>query len=167
MIRCIFIKKKLYDYLDNSLSELEKDKVKRHLERCLSCQGKLKQMQSLLELTRQKEVPQPSDEFWHNFTTGLDRKLNQRLVPQFKIRPNLSLRVKPVFVYASLLVVILTLGIFLNFYTSPTLLNRADLVLVNEIIMLEELTQEAYLNHSEEAYVEEMEILSALSQELT
>ena len=116
MIRCIFIKKKLYDYLDNSLSELEKDKINRHLGRCPSCQKELKKIESLLEIARQKEVPQPSDEFWHNFTTGLDRKLNQRLVPPFRFRPNLSLRLKPVFAYASLLVAILTLGVFLNFY---------------------------------------------------
>jgi predicted anti-sigma-YlaC factor YlaD len=159
MIRCIFIKKKLYDYLDDSLSELDKDKVKRHLERCFSCRKRLEQIDTLLALAKQKNIPQPSDEFWHNFQIGLDRK--------FRIRPSLSLRLKPVFAYASLLVAILTLGVFLNFYTSPTLLSKTDLALVNEISMLEELTQETYLNHSEEAYIEEIEILSALDQELT
>jgi anti-sigma factor RsiW len=161
MIRCIFIKKKLYDYLDDSLSELDKDKVKRHLERCFSCRKRLEQIDTLLALAKQKNIPQPSDEFWHNFQIGLDRKLNKRLAPEFRIRPSLSLRLKPVFAYASLLVAILTLGVFLNFYTSPTLLSKTDLALVNEISMLEELTQETYLNHSEEAYIEEIEILLA------
>lgn len=165
MFSCIFIKRKLYAYLDNALSEIEKIKVKKHLDICLSCQEKLSQMADIIDLAKNRKIPQPSEDFWHNFKIELDRKLNTRLVPEFSFQRNLNYHLRPVFVYASVLVFILAMSLYL--YYKPTYLTRSDLDLINEVNLLEEVTSDASLNHSEDMYIEELNLLYQLNQDIT
>lgn len=167
MFKCIFIKRKLYDYLDNSLSEKERIKVKEHLEICPVCQKRLNQMSDLIGLVKNKSLPQPSEDFWHNFGIELDKKLNTRLIPPFNFKPNLSYRLKPALVLPLVSIVILALSLYLYFYGRSPFINRSDLALVDEISLLEEVNPELSLNHAEDAYIEELNLFYQLNQNPT
>ena len=167
MISCIFIRKKLYDYLDNSLSEVDRDKIEKHLQLCSVCQKRLDQMNKVIELARTKKSPQLSEDFWHNFQIELDRKLNKRLVPELRFKTHLSYRLKPALVYASTLVVILFIGLYIHLYSTSAIFTKSDLALINEISLLEEVTSEIYLNGTEQTLTEEIEFLYQLNSDLT
>ena len=165
MWKCIFMKRKLYDYLENSLSEIDGMEVKEHLAICPTCQRCLSQMRSLIDLAKNKMTLQPSEDFWHNFRIELDRELNARLVPEFSFKTKLGHRLKPVLLYASVLIIILTTSLY--FYNRYQSLNSPDIALVNDISLLEEVTSETSLNHNEDAYIEELDLLYELNQNPT
>lgn len=165
MFKCILIRRKLYDYLDDSLSERERASVKEHLKSCSVCRKRLEQMGVLLNLAKSRKTPQPKQDFWHNFKIELDRKLNSRLVPPFDFRPNLSYRLKPVLVLTLVSVIILVTGLSMYFYSKPIHLAQSDSSIVDEIDLLEELDTEISLNHDENAYMDELDLLYELNQE--
>ncbi len=142
MLKCLFIRRKLYDYLENSLSDLDRIKVKKHLDVCNNCQNSLSQLKSIIALAAEKKTPQPDNEFWHNFRVDLDRKLNERLVPPIKIERKLRYSLRPVFAYVGALIFILVIGIGSYVYKRPYAnLTRIaqDEDLINEILTLDDL----------------------------
>ncbi len=153
MFKCIFIKRKLYDYLDNSLCEPEKNGVERHLKTCSACQDRLNKMADLLALAKQKVMPEFSKDFWHNFHVGLDEKLNARLVSPLIFKPNLSWRLAPALALSLVLVSVLT-GSFYFYYKSH-FLSKSDLALIDEVSLLEEVMPEAGFDTEEDIYITE------------
>lgn len=142
MLKCLFIRRKLYDYLENSLSDIDRIKVKKHLDVCNNCQDGLSQLKSIIVLAAEKKAPQPDNEFWHNFRIDLDRKLNERFVPPINIERKLRYHLRPVFAYAGALVFILVIGIGSYVYKRPyTALIRIaqEEDLVEEILTLDDL----------------------------
>ncbi len=159
MFKCFSIRKKLYDYSENSLSDADNLRVKRHLEVCISCQNRFNQMNVLLELARSKKTPRIQEGFWHDFNTGLDRKLNAALVPEFKFRPFLKFQFKPLLAYVSVPVFVLALTASLYFYSRTKIMGNSELALINEISLLDELTDEPVFNNNTDDYLEEIDFL--------
>ncbi|OGX25009.1 MAG: hypothetical protein A3J51_02415 [Omnitrophica WOR_2 bacterium RIFCSPHIGHO2_02_FULL_45_21] len=166
MLKCILIKRKLYDYLDDSLSETAKLKVKNHLDACHNCREQLSQIKTILDLAGQKNIPQPKGEFWHNFKIDLDRKLNDRLVGPLSLKPLPRFSLKPALAYAVLSVFFLAIAASLYKFPHPAALRLAqnDDELIEEAIALDELGEALELDHDEDAYLEEVDLFLALEQ---
>lgn len=185
MLKCILMKRKLYDYADDGLSETAKLKVKNHLDACHNCRERLSRIKAILDFSGQKNIPQPKEEFWHNFKIDLDRKLNDRLVgpltplettgqPQkikrfltgLTLKPARRFYLKPAFAYAALLVFFLAIASSLSKFPHLALLQLAqnDDELAEEAIALDELGEAAELNYDEDAYLEEVDLFLALEQ---
>ncbi len=99
MLKCLFIRKRLYDYFDDSLSGKNKAMVKSHLDICSGCRQRLKEIESIVGLAAEKKAPEPGEGFWHNFRVDLDRRLNQELVSPIIIKGGLKYHLKPAFAY--------------------------------------------------------------------
>lgn len=165
MFKCIFIKRRLCDYLDNSLSEIEKMKVENHLGRCNKCSRNLNQLKIILNVASQKKAPQPNNEFWHNFKIDLDRKLNEKLVPTFSPKPSLSYRLRPAFNYALILIFILVASNY--FFKNPvsTYLRFAeDEDLAEEVDALEAIDDTAEFDYGDNLYMEELNLFYQLDE---
>jgi hypothetical protein len=160
------IKRKLYDYLDDSLSEIAKSKVKNHLDACHNCRERLRQIKAILDFAGQKNIPQLKEEFWHNFKIDLDRKLNDTLVGPLTLKPLPRFYLKPALAYAALLVFFLSIAASLYKFPYPASLRLAqnDDQLTEEAIALDELDGDSGLNHDEDAYLEEIDLFLALEQ---
>ena len=154
MLKCQIIKRKLYDYVAGELSESERLRTENHLKECKSCSRKLSQIRTIIEVSQQQEVS-PSAEFWHDFSTGLDRKLNKRLVPKFGSR--ISTKPVPVFAYAALLVFILIGGFYIYRTQVGPKLSYEDEALIEEVVTMEQLGESFAYNG--DALIEEINLL--------
>lgn len=165
MLKCLFLRKKLYDYIDNSLSDIDKIKVGAHLDVCANCRERINQIRNILDLAGQKEVPRPSDEFWHNFKIDLDRQLNKKLIPQLKpgYRPSYSFR--PAFAYVLTLVFAMLFGsFFLKNYSSVRTHSITQDSLADEVVDIDEVSQESMFDNDKDSYIDEIELLSQFEQ---
>lgn len=160
MFKCLMIEKKLYEYLNNTLSEEERLNVKKHLDGCALCRAKLDQMVQLIDAVQSKAAPSPSKEFWHTFKAELDQKLNARLVPPLKSQPSWRHTLKPVFAVIS--VVIIVFGLYLSFHSRAVYLGKEEMSLIEELSILDEVISQPYFNHHEDAYIEEFYIQQQL-----
>ncbi len=168
MIQCIFIRRKLYDYMENSLSQAASVKVKRHLECCAVCREKLEAMAQLIQAVEQKTAPQPSEEFWEGFKAGLHQKLNARLSPSLRqplldLKPKLSLR--PAYGFLAFLVIVLGISVYLR-YNNLLYFNASDTAIINEVSLLEELNPDISIGNGGNANIDELNILYRLGIEL-
>lgn len=161
MLKCIIMKRKLYDYLENNLSEIEGLKVKKHLDVCQNCRMRSNQIKTVLDYASAKNTPQPNKEFWHDFKTDLDRKLNAALLRPLTLKPKPKFLLRPAFAYAMVLTFFLAaIGSLYKFHPSPLLqLAQNDEELVSQAADLDELTETSELNHDEDAYLEEIDLL--------
>ncbi len=167
MFKCFFIKRKLYSYLDDALSPEGLESVKKHLNNCSSCRVKLEKMEGLVKAAQSIQAPQLNNEAWHDFKVDLDRKLNARLVPEFKLKRGLSYQLRPVLVYASVLIFVFGLWVYkvkIN-STKANIMYAYDDIL-NNIDLLDELDPGLNLNHDEDAYIEEINLLSQLESNI-
>lgn len=166
MLKCLMMKRKLYDYLDDSLTQADKLKVQKHLEGCPGCRERLSRLKAVLNRAHSQNVPNPGEEFWHDFKTGLDKKLNDKLVSPLALRPRPAFSLKPAFACAA--VAIFFIAVFGSLYKSnlptPLRLAQNDDELVEETIELDELEGQATLNHNEDAYLEEIDLLFEIEQ---
>lgn len=166
MLKCIYLRRKLYDYATSSLSEIEQLKLKKHLDGCQSCRARLGQIETILDTTAAKDIPESNMEFWHNFKIDLDRKLNEVLVSQLTLKPVRKFYLKPAFAYIAMVVFIL--AIVTSIYKFPRLLflqlAQNDDELVEKVINLDELTETYEFNHDEDAYLDEIDLLFEIEQ---
>lgn len=165
MLRCIFIKRKLYDYLDKSLSDIEMSKVKSHIDGCKKCNESARQLSAILEASSQKNHLEPNAEFWHNFKIDLDRRLNEKLVPAVNFKRSLSYRLRPAFAYLFTLIFVLALGnyFFKSPHSRPLYLAQDD-ELIDEIDALDELDEAVELDYQDDPYMEELDFLSQFEE---
>ncbi|MEW6101895.1 MAG: zf-HC2 domain-containing protein [Candidatus Omnitrophota bacterium] len=161
MFSCIFIKRKLYDYLDHALSGNAAARVRKHIDACPACRGQLEEMRVIVEMAGQKRAPEPNGEFWHKFQVDLDRKLNERLVTPVDVKKKRAMRLVPAYAYAGVLAFLVIMSGYLYPYiTFP----RQDRELVAEIISLDTVDNEFVMTDSEEAITQEVNILYELGQ---
>jgi anti-sigma factor RsiW len=140
MIRCLFIRGKLYEYIDKSLSEEDHVRVANHLETCVSCRTRVAQIGRVLSVAAQNTAPVPSEDFWNNFRAELDDKLNQKLVPSCPAR---AIRVRSALALATACLLIIAFSISLKTATrSPVRLAQSDKELIEELSSIEELSPE-------------------------
>ena len=139
MLKCIWLRKKLYDYVDNALNENERVKLANHLESCADCRGRAEDIRRIIGAAQARTVPQLSEEFWHNFQSELDHKLNEQLVPSREERLAVSRRLRPAlaFTMVSLLLMVFTFGVFSRTSKLPRLAQE-DNALIEEISNLDE-----------------------------
>jgi len=161
MIRCLLIKRKLYDYFDNSLSEVEHAQIKEHLDICSGCRNNLMKIKNVVDIARSKRVPHPTEEFWRKFQGELDDKLNEVLVPAYKPGFWGASRVKSlVFVPAvSLLVLIMAFSVQFHRKNSS---ERFDKALLEELNVLEEVSPTVDFSNGLEFYIEETFLVSEM-----
>lgn len=166
MLKCIVMKRKLYDYLEDSLSEIDNFKVKKHLDTCRSCRERVAQIKTIIDLAGQKNIPQPKEEFWHNFRIELDRRLNDALLSPLTLKSLPRFYRRPALAYAALLVFFLAIAASLYKFPHPAPLQLAqnDDALIEEAIALDELDEAPELNHDEDVYLEEIDLFLALEQ---
>jgi len=152
MLKCLFVRRKLYDYLDNGLSDIQKIDVRKHLDVCGGCRDRLGQLKRIIDMASRKKTPHPSDEFWNSFMNGLDRRLNESLVTPVAVREKMRHRLMPAFSFAAVLIFFLALGGY--FYGKNNLTSfRQDKYLIEEIMALEETGEEIELNHEDANYM--------------
>ena len=84
MKKCHRVQKRFIPYLDNALSDKDKEKVKEHLKKCTICQEKLEAFKEIGELLAKKNKAERSGEYWQEF----QNKLKHRITSYY--RPGLS-----------------------------------------------------------------------------
>ena len=156
MFTCRAMRRKLYEYLDNTLSEEEKLKVKEHLARCAPCQAQCAQIKTVISWSESKKIPVPSEEFWHAFSVELDARLNEKLVPESRLKPFVHWRLTPALVMSVVSVFMLVASASVYFHNKRIFIAGAEEELVNEINILEELSPESNVIPLEEVYNEEL-----------
>jgi len=157
MIKCFFIRRKLYDYLDNALSDSDSDKVKLHLASCVSCRSQSERIARIIEVTEKKVTPQVSDEFWKNFKAGLYTKIAQRLVPVEEAKPQVNYWLRPAWMLSTALVIVLTVNFY--FRSNSLYVSNSDAAIVNEAILLEEVSPGTIVTNGDTSSFEELNIL--------
>ena len=165
MLKCLFLRRRLYDYFDDSLSEVDKIKVKEHIDACGDCRSRLSQMQNIIDLSSQKITPKPNDELWHNFKIDLDRSLNEALVKPVRLEHKRIYLSRPAFVYISALMFIFLVGsYFSQSRRFPVTRIAQEDALVEDILSLDELDEASYVNELDDAdLLEEVILLDQLS----
>lgn len=161
MLRCFFVKSKLYPYLEETLSDTDKSSVRNHLDSCTSCRNRASQLKTILDLVRQKRLPELPREFWHNFRADLDNRLNQELVPGVAAGCLLKYRLRPAFAYAFALILVAFMGFYFHFQP----FHYDDLV--NEVTVLEEIGVAPELNQDKDVYIDELNLLYQFDQNLS
>lgn len=164
MLKCFLMRKKIYEYLDNSLSDVDTIRVKKHLETCGECREKFERMKSIIALAAEKKAPVPDNEFWHKFQVDLDSKLNEKLVLPAAVKRRPAFRYRPAVAYVSTLLFVFVLGISLYRKPSVTFRIDQDEDLVNGVVELYDLDENQALNHNDESDMEEILLLDQLSQ---
>lgn len=165
MLKCLFVKRKLYDDLENNLSNIDKIRVKNHLDVCSNCRDRLLKIKVIIDLAYQKQIPKPNTDFWHNFQIDLDRRLNERLIPPITIKQRLTHHLRPAFAYVAILIFVLVISSYfykISHLTSFRIAENEELI--DEIVTLDEIDQDLQLNHDEDAYLEEINLLYQLEQ---
>ncbi len=164
MLKCFFLSKKIYEYLDNSLSDPDSIRVKNHLVVCGKCRNKFERMNSIIAVASGKKTPVPDSEFWHKFQIDLDAKLNEKLVRPSAVKRGPAFRFRPAVAYVSTLLFVFVLGISLYRKPSVSFRIEQDEDLVNGVVELYELDENPALNHNDESDLDEMLLLDQLSQ---
>jgi hypothetical protein len=139
MFQCFFIEKKLYDYLDNTLSEKDKMAVKEHLESCPRCARILSHTARLVRGATETRIPVPGEDFWHNFKEELNGKLDQRLGISASVKKSPALRLRPALAMALILVVVIITGALLRFSGKSGNLVQPYNLLIQDIRSLEKI----------------------------
>lgn len=159
MFKCMFIKRKLYDYLEGGLREKERSRVKEHLDACNLCRRRFNQTAKLIEAAADKTLPSLSPRFWHDFRVELDEKLNRRLVTPFKFEPLVARSLKPALVLALILMFILG-GSLYKHYSKSYFYADADAQLIDDATLLDEVDPESGLNSDEDVYLHYLDQIS-------
>ena len=159
MFTCLLIKRKLYDYIDNALSEVEHSQVQAHLEKCDSCQKKAADLRQLLAVAQSKKTPVPSAEFWHQFKVELDAKLNEQLVPPLRFRPLLGFRLKPAFAMPLVSIMVVVIMVSLYFHNRHPFITESETQLFDEINFLEEVSPDTTVLTTDEMYTEDLTLV--------
>lgn len=168
MLKCFFMRNKLYDYINNSLSEVDKIRIKEHLDSCHNCVNRVSQLKAVLDLAAQKKLPELPEEFWNGFRIDLDRRLNQKLVSWQSSVSNPVYFLKPAFTYALILIFVIGIGSYYysaRYTAISSVKNEEDLI--NEVVVLDELNQGLEVSPDKDSYIEEIDLLYQFGQNLT
>ena len=169
MFRCLFIRRKLCDFVTAELTPKQKESIERHLEACSGCRRKTEELRKLFDLAATGvKLPQPNEAFWEKFQAelnqSLDRKLDTESAPA--VEPLRHMRrhylLRPALAYASVSLIMMVTVFSLYRYYQPKIAAYQDEQIVEEILFLEELngTNGTAIFPLGDAYIQEMDILS-------
>jgi hypothetical protein len=66
-------------YLDNELSEEQRNRFEEHLAGCPECAGELKEFQKLKAITDEVTLVEPEDQIWQDYWTGIYNRIERDL----------------------------------------------------------------------------------------
>ena len=187
MKKCAKFKDRIYLYHFGDLSASERSELEAHVAACGECAALLKNVKDVLDLTDKSAVPYQSEQFWAEYDASLMEKIGKgpfsdaapetdRAELEWKRTLAFGLRLAPVFVLASVLLIVSTI-VFMRFMpidkdsiaTLPDSLaprvvsgdevvvsSLEDELLLQELMFLTEMGEEVDLILSDEDLVEEM-----------
>ncbi len=167
MLKCFFFKRKFFEYCEGKLSERDCKKMRRHIDECRRCRELFETVGRVERV--HKDVPKQSETFWHNFSVELNQRLDKRGAKKLWRPPTFTVIPKPAVAFAVAAMVLLTFVFimpqFNNKYVQNPLVSTPD-ALFKEVLLLEDVTGVALLNHNEDAYFDEIELFYELDQEV-
>lgn len=166
MIQCFFVRKQLYAYSERSLAEKRFRHIARHLEYCVACRKRADELKDILQAARHLPAPEPSSLFWQGFKTDLDRALNERIASDVRERPlsrqaGMRVSLRPAFSYLAITLFMLSAGVYAFTYYRKAV---AETQLVNEAVVLDEVSDMAGLSDRNDELLDEFILLNELSR---
>lgn len=76
---CDEYKELLMGYLDDELSEDQKDRLQEHLARCRQCTEELEEFKNLKAITDQVTLVEPEDRIWQDYWSGVYNRIERGL----------------------------------------------------------------------------------------
>ena len=107
---CHRIPKMLLPYIDDALSDRNREGIEEHLKKCANCREELELLKRVGNLLAQKAKAERPKEYWQEFQD----KLRYRLTPHYRFSPAKSFKIKPVLVACSIIFVFLASGILIR-----------------------------------------------------
>lgn len=129
-MKCRKVKKRLVDYIENELKDLEKKAIDDHLKICNKCSAELNGLKETIGLTKRVKVPRLSERFWVNFLPHVRERIEAREERRF------SFKLVPVFAVS--LSILFVIGIFYLRNREPNI----ETVEVTESAIIENLVNE-------------------------
>ena len=74
---CHDYKDLMMGYLDNELSEEQRNRFEEHLSGCPECAGELKEFQKLKAITDEVTLVEPEDQLWQDYWTGIYNRIER------------------------------------------------------------------------------------------
>ncbi|MBL7071546.1 MAG: zf-HC2 domain-containing protein [Candidatus Omnitrophica bacterium] len=165
---CFNARKKLYALTEGDLSGSSAEELKVHLDSCAKCAEEYGRIKQVLELASKKEAPKMPPEFWAEF----DRDLREKLVREketpdtFTIRPERTkINLKPVYALAAMAMFLISVSFYLfgGVPTKSRLNAASDERLVNDLLAIEELTEEAMIFDDQDILLDEIFLLEEVN----
>jgi hypothetical protein len=165
---CFRVKRRLYDFIEGNLKQEVAKRIRLHLQSCLGCTRSYNQLRQLLNLASQKKPPELSSQFWMSFDQELREKLAKERVSSREIKlqptylPRISLR--PAFALATAVILLIAISLYLfgGLPTKERIIALSDERLVNDIEVLEELTDEFITLEDQDFLIDELILLEDL-----
>ena len=76
---CHDYKDLMMGYLDNELSDEQRNQFEEHLASCSECKGELKEFQKLKAITDEVTLVEPEDKLWQDYWTGIYNRIERDL----------------------------------------------------------------------------------------
>ncbi len=76
---CHDYKDLMMGYMDNELSDEQKNRFEEHLAGCPECVGELKEFQKLKAITDEVTLVEPEDQIWQDYWTGIYNRIERDL----------------------------------------------------------------------------------------
>jgi len=76
---CHDYKDLLMGYLDNELSDEQKNRFEEHLAGCPECAGELKEFQKLKAITDEVTLVEPEDRIWQDYWNGVYNRIERSI----------------------------------------------------------------------------------------
>ena len=76
---CHDYKDLLMGYLDNELSDEQRNRFEEHLAGCPECAGELKEFQKLKAITDEVTLVEPEDRIWQDYWTGIYNRIERSI----------------------------------------------------------------------------------------
>jgi len=131
-MKCKKIERLLSRYFDGILKPEDKEKLEIHVESCLLCQEKRREYESMLEILRKEEFPEPKPYFWERLQQKLKEK--EKYLP-LTLGKRWSIRAIPI----SLVILLLLTGALLIFLPEKKVeLSQTEVLLLRELNPLQE-----------------------------
>jgi len=114
-MRCDDIRDLLIEFLDDELTERERDEVRLHVAACESCRHELESLQDAFELLADDGYREPSPFYWTRFQARLRERMGQgafRVTPRVAWAPRLAT--------ATVAVACFAVGLWVGFSPGPT-----------------------------------------------
>ena len=74
---CAEFKDLLMGYLDNELTNGQREQLQRHLAECKDCWGEMEEFKKLKTITDDMELAEPEDKLWEDYWGGIYNRIER------------------------------------------------------------------------------------------